>query len=33
LLDHLAARGLDFTQPRLYLLDGSKALRAAIVRR
>ena len=32
LLDHLAARGLDFTQPRLYLLDGSKALRAAIVR-
>lgn len=32
LLDHLAARGLDFTQPRLYLLDGSKATRAAIVR-
>jgi putative transposase len=32
LLDQLAARGLDFTQPRLYLLDGSKALRAAIVR-
>ena len=32
LLDQLAARGLDFAQPRLYLLDGSKALRAAIVR-
>jgi putative transposase len=32
LLDQLAARGLDFTQPRLYLLDGSKALRAAIAR-
>lgn len=32
LLDQLAARGLDFTQPRLYLLDGSKALRSAIVR-
>ena len=32
LLDQLAARGLDFTQPRLYLLDGSKAIRAAIVR-
>src|SRR5438270_1727863 len=32
LLDQLAARGLDFTQPRLYLLDGSKALRAAVVR-
>jgi putative transposase len=32
LLDHLAARGLDFAEPRLYLVDGSKALRAAIVR-
>jgi putative transposase len=32
LLDHLAARGLDFAQPRLYLLDGSKALRAAVAR-
>lgn len=30
LLDHLAERGLDFQQPRLYLLDGSRALRAAI---
>ena len=32
LLDHLEERGVDFTQPRLYLLDGSKALRAAVVR-
>ena len=32
LLDQIAARGLDFSQPRLYLLDGSKALRAAIAR-
>ncbi len=32
LLDHLAERGLDFSQPRLYLLDGSRALRAAIER-
>lgn len=32
LLDQLAERGLDFSQPRLYLLDGSKALRAAIAR-
>jgi putative transposase len=31
LLDHLAERGLDFSQLRLYLLDGSRALRAAIV--
>ena len=30
LLNHLAERGLDFSQPRLYLLDGSRALRAAI---
>ncbi len=33
LLDHLAERGLDFSQPRLYLLDGSRALRAAMERR
>lgn len=32
LLDQLAERGLNFSEPRLYLLDGSKALRAAIVR-
>lgn len=32
LMDQLAARGLSFGEPRLYLLDGSKALRAAIVR-
>jgi transposase-like protein len=32
LLDHLAERGLDFSQPRLYLIDGSRALRAAIER-
>jgi transposase-like protein len=32
LLDQLAARGLSFSEARLYLLDGSKALRAAIVR-
>ena len=32
LLDHLAERGLDFNEPRLYLLDGSRALRAAIER-
>lgn len=30
LFDHLCERGLDFTQPRLYLVDGSRALRAAI---
>jgi putative transposase len=30
LLDQLATRGLDFSQPRLYLLDGGKALRKAI---
>jgi putative transposase len=30
LLDHLTEPGLDFTQPQLYLLDGSRALRAAI---
>jgi putative transposase len=27
----LAERGVDFTQPRLYLLDGSRALRTAVV--
>ena len=31
LFDHLCKRGLDFSQPRLYLVDGSRALRAAIV--
>ena len=31
LLGELAERGVDFNQPRLYLLDGSKALRAAVV--
>lgn len=31
LLDHPAKRGLDFSSPGLYLLDGSRALRAAIV--
>lgn len=32
LFDHLCERGLDFSQPRLYLIDGSRALRAAIQR-
>lgn len=32
LFDHLCGRGLDFAQPRLYLIDGSRALRAAIER-
>ena len=32
LLDHLAERGLDFSPPRLYQLEGSRALRAAIQR-
>lgn len=31
LLGQLADRGVDFNQPRLYLLDGSKALRAAVI--
>lgn len=31
LLGQLAERGVDFDEPRLYLLDGSKALRAAVV--
>ena len=30
LLGDLAARGVDFTQPRLYVIDGSKAIYAAI---
>lgn len=31
LLGHLAERGVDFSEPRLYLLDGSRALRAAVI--
>lgn len=30
LLSDLATRGLDFTEPRLYVLDGGKALTAAV---
>jgi putative transposase len=30
LLGDLVERGLDFTQPRLYILDGGKALSAAV---
>jgi len=30
LLADLVERGLDFTQPRLYILDGGKALTAAV---
>lgn len=30
LLGELLERGLDFTMPRLYIVDGSKAIRAAI---
>jgi transposase-like protein len=30
LLGELSERGLDFTAPRLYIIDGSKAIRAAI---
>lgn len=30
LLSELAERGLDFTQPRLYVVDGGKGLRRAI---
>src|SRR5439155_11008686 len=30
LLGDLLERGLDFTQPRLYVLDGGKALTAAV---
>jgi len=32
LLSDLLARGLDFTAPRLYVLDGSKALQTAVRR-
>ena len=31
LLDELAERGLKFNQPRLYVVDGGKAIRRAIV--
>jgi transposase-like protein len=31
LLGQLMERGVDFNQPRLYLLDGSKALRSAVI--
>ena len=31
LFGQLAERGVDFNQPCLYLLDGSKALRAAVI--
>jgi putative transposase len=30
LLSDLMHRGLDFTEPRLYVLDGGKALHAAV---
>ena len=30
LLGDLISRGLDFTEPRLYVLDGGKALHAAV---
>src|ERR1041385_5813123 len=30
LLGDLVSRGLDFTEPRLYVLDGGKALMAAV---
>lgn len=32
LLEDLAARGLDFATPKLYVLDGAKALSAAVKR-
>ena len=32
LLGDLASRGLDFGEPRLYVIDGSKALRTAIAK-
>jgi putative transposase len=32
LLSDLASRGLDFSVPRLYVLDGGKALAAAVHR-
>lgn len=31
LFGELAGRGVDFTRPRLYLLDGSRALRTAVI--
>ena len=31
LLGQLMERGVDFTKPRLYLLDGGKALRAGVI--
>lgn len=31
LLGQLSERGVDFNEPRLYLLDGSKALRTAVI--
>ena len=31
LFAELAERGVDFNQPRLYLLDGSRALRTAVI--
>jgi len=31
LFGELVERGIDFNQPRLYLLDGSKALRTAVI--
>jgi transposase-like protein len=31
MLEELAERGLNFAQPRLYVVDGSKAIRKAIV--
>jgi putative transposase len=31
LLNELTERGLDFGQPKLYLLDGSRALRSAVI--
>ena len=31
LLGQLAERGVNFNEPRLYLLDGSKALRGAVI--
>ena len=31
LLGELAERGVDFTQPRLYIVDGGKAIRRAIL--
>ena len=30
LLGDLVSRGLDFTEPRLYVLDGGKALTTAV---